>query len=177
MEFREKAYDIFEMFDKSFALVTAGSPDKFNSCTISWGSFGNIWGAPGKSKATITVYVHPTRYTNKFLEENDKFTVSFFPEEHKKALMYMGVHSGKDGNKAEAAGLIPVVVEDTVSFEEAELIFICRKLYQHQFIKEDLPDDVKEYYSANSKVFTDESGEWQPHIVYIGEVLDVIDKK
>ena len=57
MEFREKAYDIFEMFDKSFALVTAGSPDKFNSCTISWGSFGNIWGAPGKSKATITVYV------------------------------------------------------------------------------------------------------------------------
>ncbi len=42
--FKTKDYKIFEMFDKDWGLVTAGTMECHNSCTISWGSLGNIWG-------------------------------------------------------------------------------------------------------------------------------------
>ena len=83
-----------------------------------------------------TVYVHPARYTSEFLTENDTFTVSFYPESCRNALCYMGSHSGRDGDKAAAAGLTPAAMGNSVTYEEANLTFLCKKLYQHQFAKE-----------------------------------------
>lgn len=34
--FAQKDYKVFEMFDKQWALVTAGSIEHYNSCTVSW---------------------------------------------------------------------------------------------------------------------------------------------
>ncbi len=76
--FKEKEYKVFEMFDKQWAIVTAGSMEHYNSCTVSWGSLGNIWGHAGNSRPTVTVYVHPARYTSEFLKNSDTFTVSFY---------------------------------------------------------------------------------------------------
>ena len=47
--FKAKEYKIFELFDKQWAIVTAGSMAHYNSCTVSWGSLGNIWGHAGHS--------------------------------------------------------------------------------------------------------------------------------
>ena len=125
--FRQEDYKVFEMFDKQWALVTAGGMDHFNSCTIGWGSLGNIWAADRKTISTVTVYVHPARYTSEFLKESDTFTVSFYPDQYRKALGYMGSHSGRDGDKAAAAGLTPVAIGDGVTYEEANLTFLCKK--------------------------------------------------
>lgn len=76
-DFRELDYNVFNMFDKQWAIVTAGTTEHFNSCTVSWGSLGNIWGSAGKSIPIVTVYVHPARYTSEFLTDSDIFTVSF----------------------------------------------------------------------------------------------------
>ena len=95
-----------------------------------------------------TVYIHPARYTSEFLKRNDFFTVSFFDPKFRKALGYMGSHSGRDGDKAKGAGLTPVAFGDGVTFEEAELTLLCRKLYLHQFTKEDLSQDVQDYYAS-----------------------------
>ncbi len=46
--------DIFEQFDKKWALLTAGSENDFNTMTISWGSLGTLW-----NKSVATVYVSP----------------------------------------------------------------------------------------------------------------------
>lgn len=78
--YKEKAYKAFEMFDKEWAIVTAGDLEHYNSCTIGWGSFGNSWRDEGNKCSTITIYVHPTRYTSEFLKDNDYFTVSFYPK-------------------------------------------------------------------------------------------------
>lgn len=129
MTYKEKDYRVFAMFEKDWALVTAGTIERFNSCTVGWGSLGNMW---GDGRSTVTVYVHPARYTSEFLKENEEFTVSFLPKSQKRALAYMGIHSGRTENKAEAAGLTPVAVRNSVTYEEAELTFVCRKLYQHQ---------------------------------------------
>ena len=109
--------------------------ERFNSCTLGWGSLGNIWGHDGKTCPIVTVYVHPARYTSEFLTENDTFTVSFYPESCRNALRYMGAHSGRDGDKAAAAGLTPAAMGNSVTYEEANLTFLCKKLYQHQFSK------------------------------------------
>ena len=176
--FEEKSYKAFEMFHKQWALVTAGDMGRFNSCTIGWGSIGTLWAGVIKGGAIVTVYLYPTRYTCDFLIENETFAVSFFPESCKKALGVMGSCSGRDVDKVAASGLTPVPAGDTVSYEEAELTFVCRKIYQHQLAKEDIAADVREYYESNERVFPkDENGEWQPHWVFIGEVTEVIEKQ
>ena len=175
--FKEKEYKVFELFDQQWAIVTAGSMEHYNSCTIGWGSLGNLWGKVGKSRPTVTIYVHPARYTSQFLENSDTFTVSFYPEDYKKALGYIGGHSGRDGEKAAAAGRTPVAFGPGVTYKEANLTFLCKKLYQHQFTTEDIAPEVQEYYASMPKVYPDFKGGWQPHLVFIGEIVDVIDQR
>lgn len=163
-----KEYPIFDMFKNQWALVTSGTLESYDGCTVGWGSLGTIW-----NKDTVTVYVHPARYTSEFLMNHDTFTVSFFPEEYRKALGYMGSHSGRNEDKAVHAGLTPVSIGDSVGFAEAKLTFVCKKLYQHQFSKEDLAEDIQEYYSPKPVLYPDGNGGWQPHYVFVGEVLEV----
>ena len=171
--FEEQDYRVFELFEKQWALVAAGDPARFNCCTLSWGGMGTLWSRP-----VVTVYLHPSRYTREFLMENDTFTVSFFPESCRKALGILGSRSGRDGDKVAESGLTPVPLGESVGFREAELSFLCRKLYQHPFSKEDLVPAVQEYYQANPKVYPpDEDGQWQPHWVFVGEVLQVLDRR
>ena len=68
--FEAKDYKAFTMFEERWALVTAGTPDDFNTCTVSWGSMGNVWGPNGGDISTVTVYIHPARYTHKNLWQN-----------------------------------------------------------------------------------------------------------
>ena len=70
MEFRKKEYKPFDIFDSEWAAITVGNREKFNACLVSWSSLGNIWGAPGKSKATVTLYIHPSRYTAEFIDDS-----------------------------------------------------------------------------------------------------------
>ena len=78
MEFKTSA---FELFDRDWALVTAGNKDSFNTMTIRWGGLGTLWGKP-----VATVYVKPVRYTHDFMESSEFFTVSFYAESYRKAL-------------------------------------------------------------------------------------------
>jgi flavin reductase (DIM6/NTAB) family NADH-FMN oxidoreductase RutF len=166
-------YKVFDMFKNDWALVTAGTLDDYNSCTVGWGGLGTLWTRPGKNGATVTVYIHPARYTEQFFEKYPTFTVSFYSKEYKKALGYMGSHSGRNEDKAKNCGLTPVEVGGSVSFEEAKLTFVCKKLYAHQFVKEDLAQEIQDYYAANPTVYSDGQGEWEPHVVFVGEVLEV----
>lgn len=176
--FEEKDYKVFDMFKEQWALVSAGNIDDFNSCTVGWGSLGTLWTRPGKSGAVVTVYIHPSRYTWDFFIQNEIFTVSFFPSKYKGALGYMGSHSGRNENKAEGAGLTAVSIGESVTYEEANLTFLCRKICQQAFSKENLPTDVQDYYKSNPEVFPpDEEGEWQPHWLFIGEIIEVEDKE
>ena len=174
--FETKDYKAFTMFENRWALVTAGMLDDFNTCTVSWGSMGNIWGPNGGDISTVTVYIHPARYTQEFMAKYDTFTVSFFSESYRKALGYLGSHSGRNENKVANSGLTPVVAGDGVTFKEAELTFVCKKLYEHQFDESYLAEKVKDYYASNPAVYTQAGHDrWEPHYMYIGEVVDAIE--
>ena len=177
MDYIEKEYKVFELFHKKWALVTAGPIEDFNSCTVSWGSLGTIWTKPGKSGSIVTVYIYPTRYTRELLNKNETFTLSFYPEEYKKDLAILGSRSGRDEDKVKETRLTPERVKDAVTYREAELTFYCRKIYGYPFDKDSLSEDIKEYYKASPKVYPpDENGEFQTHWVFIGEILEAIEK-
>ena len=152
--------DIFKLFDKKWALLSAGKKDDHNTMTISWGSMGTLWHKP-----IITVYVKPIRFTHKFMTENEYFTVSFFPEDYREALLKMGSTTGRHHTDKDAlAGLTVKDLGDAVTYEEAELTFLCRKIYWNDMIINHMPADViHEYYAPD-----------EPHTLYIGEIVDVL---
>ena len=86
--------DILSVFDKKWALLTAGDEAGFNTMTISWGGLGTLWNKP-----VATVYVRTSRYTHDFMDTNDYFTVSFYPEECRPILGVLGSKSGREMDK------------------------------------------------------------------------------
>lgn len=149
------------------APATAGTPEKFNTCTISWGSLGSIWGNAGKAKPIVTIYIHLTRYTNEFLRSNELFTVSFFPEEHRKDLAILGKLSGRDCDKVAKTSLTPEFTDGTVTFKEATTVLVCRRLYHAPMLKENIDPEIV------SEIYPDRDA----HDIFIGEIMKIIDRK
>ena len=150
---------VFEKFDKQWALLTAGDEKDFNTMTISWGELGTLWGKP-----VATVYVRPSRYTYKYMENSEYFTVSFYSGQYKKALSLLGKLSGRDCDKVSEAGLTPELIEQGITFAEAELTLICKKIYFADMDPALIPEDVK------MKNYPD--GDY--HRMYIGEVVEIV---
>ena len=151
--------DILTLFDKGWALVTAGDISNFNTMTISWGGMGTLWNKP-----VCTVYVKPVRYTHEFMENNDYFTVSFFEEKYKKALGILGSKSGRDCDKVEESHLTPVRIgENIVGYVQAYRTLVCRKIYSQELDVSAMPEAVREAY------YTQEA----PHTMYVGEIVGI----
>ncbi len=153
----------FTLLGDDWGLLSAARGDAMNTMTVSWGGLGVLWGLP-----VCTVYVRPQRYTKEFIDAASHFTLSFFDESHRKALQYCGAHSGRDGDKAKAAGLTPVRGEHgAVWFAEARLVLVCRKLYAQPFEPACFVDasvDQRHYPNRDH------------HTQYMGEVVDCLQR-
>ncbi len=142
-------------------LLTAGNALRgFNTMTASWGHLGSLWGY-----ATSLVYVRPQRYTKEFVDREEYYSLCFFPEGYRKELTYLGSHSGRDGDKVAAMGLTPVSDENTTWFAEAELVLICRKLYQAP---------VREEYFLDRAVLEANYPHREFHDLYVGQIVKVL---
>ena len=148
--------DAFGVFNRKWALLTAGDREKFNTMTVSWGGLGTLWGMD-----VATVYVKPIRYTHDFMEKSDYFTLSFYPEGSRKALALLGTLSGRDGDKVAKSGLTPEFLEQGVTFQEASVTLLCRKIYRQDLEIAAMPEQVvKGFYKTEA-----------PHTMYIGQVV------
>ncbi len=134
----------FTLIGKEWMLITAGDISDFNTMTASWGGVGVLW-----KKNVCFIFVRKSRYTYEFIEKSDNITLSFFPEEYRKALSFCGTNSGRDVDKCKETGLIPLETETgSVSFEQAKLILNCHKLYYQDITLDNaLDDDIKANYS------------------------------
>lgn len=155
-----KEISIFDVFNKDWALVTAGTMESFNTMTVSWGGLGTLWG-----RDVATIYVKPIRFTHEFLDKNDYFTVSFFPDGYRDDLTVLGTKSGRDGDKVALTKLTPTAVEGAVGFKEAKCTLLCKKIYRQDLKRELMPAEVVE------RIYTPE----EPHTMYIGEVIKVFE--
>lgn len=111
------------LFDDRWALITAGNEESYNTMTASWGALGELW-----NKDVCFCFIRPQRYTFEFTEREEYFTLSFFSEEYRKALAFCGRNSGRDVDKVKETGLTPFATGNSVSFKEAEIILVCKKL-------------------------------------------------
>ena len=93
-------FNPFTKIGKEWALVTAGSREKANTMTVSWGGVGVLWG-----KNVAFIFVRDSRYTKEFIDSNEFFSITFLSGQYRDALNYCGSHSGKDEDKFAAAGL------------------------------------------------------------------------
>ena len=142
-------------------LVAATDKDgKTNAMTASWGGLGVLWG-----KKVAFVFIRPQRYTKKFVDDAENFSLSFFEESYKPMLGYMGKVSGKNADKIKKSGLTVQYKDGAPVFKEASLTLICRKMYR-QTLEEDC--------------FIDKTniGKWYPqkdyHDMYVAEIVDEI---
>jgi flavin reductase (DIM6/NTAB) family NADH-FMN oxidoreductase RutF len=150
--------NIFKLLDDNWMLITAGNSTSFNTMTASWGTFGFLWNKP-----IAICFIRPERYTMKFIEKADLFTLSFFPEQYHEVLSYCGSHSGKDTDKIKNTGLTPVTTEHGgIYFSQARLMLECKKLYTDKFKPENfiMTNLIKEIYPR--KDF---------HHLFIGEII------
>ena len=136
-------------------LITSGTLDKWNTMTASWGSLGILWG-----KQVCFCFVRDSRYTYEFMNENELFSLSFFDESHRGALDYCGSNSGRDVNKAKETGLIPVLIDGSVCFEQSRLTMVCKKIYNQDIDPTNFVDaSIHDHYAAKDY-----------HRMYIGEI-------
>ena len=151
----------FEEIGKNWFLVTSGDENSWNTMTAGWGLMGTMWG-----KDVFDTVVRHNRYTYEFMEKNDLFTISFFDDDKKDVVKYCGSHSGRDTDKAAGANITPKFVDGTTIFEEAKLVFVCKKLYTQDLDLNLLnKDDAEKWYSKDPI-----------HKQYIGEIFKVYSK-
>ncbi|WP_461810986.1 flavin reductase family protein [Faecalimonas sp.] len=153
----------FTKIGKEWTLITAGDMQKHNTMTASWGGVGVLW-----NKNVSIIYIRPQRYTKEFVDGNERFTLTFFSEEYREALTYLGRVSGKDRDKIKECGLTPIELEETIAFEEAQFVFVCRKLYADTLKPECFLDGETEQRSYPEKDY---------HTMYVAEIERVFVRK
>lgn len=145
---------------KDWALVTAGDEKAANTMTIRWGTVGAVW----RRNAAI-IFVRENRYTKKFVDGSDYFSISFFDDPPKKALVYLGTHSGRDSDKITEAGM-SLVYRDGVPFiAEGDMTLICKKMSATPIPKEDFIADWIDDLIYKDHIY---------HTMYIGEITTAL---
>ncbi len=146
---------------EEWALLTVGNRQEFNMMTITGLMMGHFW-----LRKTLQVYIHPSRYSYNIMNKYPYFTVSFFPEPRCRALEIAGKLHGNESDKLKETGLTPSFDQNGVYFNEAEIVFICRKTF-HTDVSKTLFDDEDVFrgYYRDSKSY---------HRIYIGEIEKVL---
>ncbi len=156
VDIREIKESAVKLYDNDNALLTAGTLDKWNTMTISWGGLGELWGYD-----VAFVFVRPNRYTYEFIENNPLFSLSFFGGGFKEGLKICGSKSGRDIDKAAATGLIPMEFDGTVGFEQAEIMLVCEKIAFYDLNPAGFLDNsINENYPKNDY-----------HRMYVGKII------
>lgn len=158
--------DVFDIIGQEWMLVTAGSQEKYNTMTASWGGMGWLWNKP-----VAFVFIRPERYTHDFVDVNDRMTLSFYGKDCRKALQLCGSKSGRDIDKVAATGLTPVELESgAMTFGQARLTLDCRKLFKTDMTEAAFLDKevLKQFYN-------DRPG-GSLHSVYVLEIEHVYSK-
>ena len=158
---KELKENFVNIIGDEWMLVSAGNENGYNMMTASWGGLGVMWNEP----VAVTV-IRPQRYTKEFVDDNDVFTLSFYGDE-KNIHKVCGSKSGRDTDKTAQTGLTPVFSDDTVYFEQARLVLVCRKMYVSEMKKDGFVDEspVDKFYADN--VY---------HYMYVGKIEKVLVK-
>ena len=145
--------DIFTLVGKIYPVITVGNVNYYNSMTASGGGMGLLFRKP----ATWCVFL-TGRYTLELIQKEKAYTLSYFPDEYKKQVLFLGSKSGRDSEKMKEVELTGIQTPSgNMSFIEAKLIIEC-KLTQittpniNDFYSQDDKDYLKEIYKDPKEI-------------------------
>ncbi|MFI3252733.1 MAG: flavin reductase family protein [Eubacteriales bacterium] len=150
----------FALIGEEWTLITAGTEEKCNTMTASWGSLGVLWGSP-----MATVYIRPQRFTKEFVDREEYFSLSFFSEDYRQKLAFCGKESGKEVDKIEKCGFT-MAFDQAPYMQEAHFVLICKKRCCQPLDSSLIPREIKE------KWYPEEDYHW----VYYGEIVEALRK-
>ncbi|MDR1534444.1 MAG: flavin reductase [Planctomycetota bacterium] len=150
----------FDRIGNQWMLIAAEKGGRTNAMTAAWGGLGHMW----RRHAAFMV-IRPQRFTKEFVDAAPVFSLNFFAPDRRKTLDYFGSVSGRDEDKIAKSGLRVETSDGAPYFAEAELVFICRKLYAQPFKGEFFidPEPDRECYPEKDY-----------HTLYVGEVVRVL---
>ena len=155
---------VFRRIGKDWMLVTAEKEDgSVNTMTASWGGLGIMWNKP-----VAFVVIRPQRYTKEFVDASGRLSLTFFGEEYRKMMGYMGTVSGRDEDKIAVQGLTVIHEGQTPYFEEADTAMITRVLFAQPYQEESFLDAEVREKMYPSKDY---------HTLYICEIEKILVKE
>ncbi len=154
--------------------ITAGSGEKANPMSISWGTLGIEWGKP-----IFITFVRTGRHTRTLLDEKGEFTVNIpMPKAEAEAaavrniVRVCGTKSGREINKIKELGLT-AVESDLVAapgIKELPLTLECRVLHRQLQDKDAMAPAALAHYPQDAG--SDNPGNNRDfHVAYYGEIL------
>ena len=160
----------FTKIGKEWGLVTAGTKEKCNTMTVSWGGVGVLWG-----KDVTYIFIRESRYTKGFIDAGEYFSLSFLDESYRPALTFAGTKTGRGIDKFAAAGLTPAFAEadqEKAGAEavipypaEASLVLLCRKMAA-------VPIGAETFIDA--EIQPKWYGDHDMHTMYVGEIIGIL---
>lgn len=154
--------NVCKLIGKDWMLVTAKKGIQVNTMTASWGGLGVMWG-----RDVVYTVIRPQRFTKEFIDSSTHFSLSFYDNNYRDTLSYLGKVSGRDEDKISKSGLTIAEELDTPYFEEANLVLICKKLFaqplgEYNFLD---PSLIEKWYPNKDY-----------HQLYIAEIEKVLIK-
>ncbi|MDR2495671.1 MAG: flavin reductase [Tannerellaceae bacterium] len=160
--------NVFSLAGKIFPVITAGCVDNCNAMTASGGGYGVLFKRP----ATWCI-LQSTRYTLEMMLKFGSYTLSYFGEEYRDDVLFLGSKSGRDSEKMSEVNLSVIETPlGNVAFREAFLVIEC-KLVQVTTVHE------ADFYSEEAinyigKVYKDPD-EYRKYV--FGEIRAVWEKR
>jgi flavin reductase (DIM6/NTAB) family NADH-FMN oxidoreductase RutF len=115
-------FNLLTLVGKDFFVITAGKEDLYNSMVGSGGGMGMLFRKP-----TTWCLLRADRYTLELIEKEQTYTLSYFPDEYREQMLFLGSKSGKDSEKMKEVALTSVRTPSRDrSFKEAKLIIECK---------------------------------------------------
>ncbi|MDR2772526.1 MAG: flavin reductase [Elusimicrobiota bacterium] len=160
--------DVFTLVGKVFPVITAGKGGEFNSMTASGGGMGLLF-----RKHSVWLVIQQGRLTLELMKKEQSWSLSYFPDEYKKQVFFLGSKSGRDSDKMKEVELTAIPTPaGNIAFKEARLIIDC-KLTQVTSIYAD------DFCTKESKAYIDEvykdPNELRQYV--FGEIVSVWVKK
>lgn len=157
--------NVFKLISQDFTVITAGKDSAFNSMTASYGGWGQLFDKP-----TTWCILNASRYTLEFIQKEQTYTMSYFPEQYKEQVLAFGAKSGRDSDKMNETALTHIETPDgNISYKEARMIIECK-------LTEITTVTPKDFYSPDHVKFIEDgakTGKKGYHKLVFGEITNV----
>ena len=102
------------------------------------------------------------------MEREDYYSLCFFDPAYRETLTLCGRRSGRGLDKDQATGLTPLFDREAPYYQQARLVFLCRKLYRQ---------DLEERCFLDQKALETNYPQRDLHRMFIGEIVSVLERE